>query len=169
MVDSARMLVCAGCSAQVHLCRRCDRGQRYCSRSCSGVARRLAEGQAGRRYQCSRRGRLTHAARSMRWRMRRLSLGLNTQSVAVQPVDDANRVTHQGCLGGPADAPLVAWTNDPTEVSVTANPEHSGAAVAQPCAVPTCCRCGARLTQWVRQGFLRRSASARVVRHDHSP
>jgi len=31
---------CARCRAQVLLCSRCDRGQRYCSQACSFAARR---------------------------------------------------------------------------------------------------------------------------------
>jgi hypothetical protein len=72
-VDSFRFVVCAGvdCRQVFFLCRRCDRGDRYCSRPCAHRARHAARQAASRRYQHSRRGRLHHAARQARYRGRR--------------------------------------------------------------------------------------------------
>ncbi len=69
-MDSFRFVVCARaeCRQVFFLCRHCDRGDRYCSRSCAERARGASLHAAGRRYQHSRRGRLHHAARQARYR-----------------------------------------------------------------------------------------------------
>lgn len=78
MQNTARLFTCARCRAQVRICSRCDRGQIYCGPACSQQARRASLRAAGRRYQRTRRGRLTHAERQRRYRRR------------------SNKVTHQG-------------------------------------------------------------------------
>ena len=59
-------------------CRRCDRGQIYCSDACSKAARCEVLRASGRRYQQSSKGRFKHAERAHRYRQRK------------------NKVTHQG-------------------------------------------------------------------------
>ncbi|GAB4035745.1 MAG: hypothetical protein Fur0014_01760 [Rubrivivax sp.] len=151
----ARLFVCARCRAQVLLCSRCDRGQRYCGRTCSRASRVQALRAAGRRYQDSRAGRMAHAARSRRWRQRRRERAL----AAVEAGDACNFVTHQGSPVPPPTAPLAA-------------PEQAGqplSAAGDALTAPTsahCRRCTAPLPPWVRQGFLRhgmRRWPARVV------
>jgi hypothetical protein len=68
--DSHRMFHCAGCHGQVMICRRCDRGQRYCSAECAHSGRRRSVREAGRRYQRSPLGARNNAARQKRWRLR---------------------------------------------------------------------------------------------------
>lgn len=63
MKPSARLFNCARCHAQCLICRRCDRGQRYCGADCSGQARRESQRRASRRYQSTPRGRHANAAR----------------------------------------------------------------------------------------------------------
>jgi hypothetical protein len=110
---------------------------------------------------------MAHAARQRRWRARRQLIDVDAKQAA--KVGGANIVTHQGSLGRPDDASLVAWINDQAEASVIAN-SHQGATTAvEQGGGPRCRRCGAILTLWVRQGFLRRSAGARAAPHDHSP
>ena len=58
MPQTGRMYLCARCRAQVVVCRRCDRGQIYCTRDCARLARRAAQHAAAQRYQSSHRGRL---------------------------------------------------------------------------------------------------------------
>ena len=163
-VDPAgRLFLCARCRAQVVLCSRCDRGNRYCGSTCRRQARDAARRESANRYQCSYRGRLAHAARSRRWRQRH--------------ADRTQNVTHQGSQPGTADAPLVAWTRDTTAGIVTARPADSAPAQnvgppdsSRPC--NPCRRCAAPLGLWVRQGFLRHShrvVAAEARRHDHSP
>jgi hypothetical protein len=109
---------------------------------------------------------MAHAARSRRWRIRHHRI---EPLATVELVAGANIVTHQGCPGSPADAPLVAWTSERAEVSITSNLDQSAAKVVERIAGPMCRRCGAALAPWVRQGFLRRATGRRTLRHDHSP
>ncbi len=71
MKNTARLFNCASCHRQVVLCRRCDHGNIYCSRSCGETARQHSQRLAGRRYQNSRRGRHKHARRQRHYRERR--------------------------------------------------------------------------------------------------
>ena len=70
---------------QALICSCCDRGQIYCAGDCAARARRRRERDAGRRYQTSRRGRLAHAERTRRYRVRR------------------KNVTHHGSPASPPD------------------------------------------------------------------
>lgn len=160
----ARLFVCARCRAQVLLCSRCDRGQRYCGRACSRAARLESRRAAGCRYQRSRAGRLAHAARSRRWRQRCHDRARHKRAGHDAAADDAatldggviNFVTHQGSPMPAPDAPLI-----PAAELAAAVP----GALALPSAV-RCRRCAALLPPWVRQGFLRhgmRRWPARVV------
>jgi hypothetical protein len=176
MEESARLFLCARCAVPVRLCSRCDRGQRYCTPSCSNTARRTAQREAARRYQRSRNGRMVHAARSRRWRIRHHRSEPVAEPMAqaqTPPSAAANIVTHQGSPGGTGNAPLLAWTHDQAEAIVTAHPEQGADQDApmpgEHAGAPTCRRCRTSLGAWVRQGFLRRSRSARAARHDHSP
>jgi hypothetical protein len=131
MADVGRLFLCARCRVQVLICSRCDRGQVYCGRGCSGPARQAAQRAAGRRYQASRPGRFAHAARARRYRAR--------QKI----------VTHQGSaatgagdlLPSEAAAPTIASAPEP--VGLDAHSAH-------------CHLCRARCAEAVRQGFLRR-------------
>jgi hypothetical protein len=40
MQATGRLFLCARCRAQVFICRRCDRGNRYCNADCAQAARR---------------------------------------------------------------------------------------------------------------------------------
>lgn len=84
---SHRLYNCARCAVQVHICRRCDRGNIYCARSCAAARRRESLLRAGVRYQLSLLGACRHAGRQRAWRARQ-----------------AHKVTHQG---SPAAAPPV--------------------------------------------------------------
>jgi len=147
----ARMFLCARCRAQVLLCSRCDRGHRYCGRACSGAARREAQRAAAQRYQRSRTGRLAHAERSRRWRLRQRELA------AIDAGAQAHFVTHQGWPAAPPDAPLTV-DEQSNALSVTS--------CEAPPTAPRCRRCAKPLSPWVRQGFVRhglRRWPARVV------
>ena len=80
MTSTGRFYLCQRCRLQVIICRRCDRGQIYCSDACSKAARCEALRSSGRRYQQSLKGRLKHAERAHRYRQRK------------------NKVTHQRVL-----------------------------------------------------------------------
>ncbi|WPL10374.1 hypothetical protein Thiosp_03859 [Thiorhodovibrio litoralis] len=140
---SARLFLCARCRQQVVLCSRCDRGNRYCGPTCAQRARHDAQRAAARRYQSSRRGRHTHAARQARYRRRQ-----------------REKVTHQGSPPRPSDQ--CSCENTPTPIAV-AEPVAvlNPAAVADDAQVPEvpCHRCGCECSPLLRQGFLRRPQS----------
>ncbi len=135
---SARLFVCGRCRVQVLICSCCDRGQIYCAGGCAQEARHRAQREAGRRYQASRRGRLAHAARSGRWRIRQ------------------KNVTHQGSPRPPLDAGV------PMDVTAAASPPPVApwSDVDAPCrdegAFWRCRWCGRRCSPLVRMEFLRR-------------
>lgn len=78
MAYPPRLFNCARCACQVVICSHCDRGQIYCAGACAHQARLESLNQAGQRYQASRPGQLSHAARQARYRERQ------------------QKVTHQG-------------------------------------------------------------------------
>ncbi len=65
-----RLFLCALCYEQVIICTRCDRGNIYCSFSCSFTARKNSLREAGVRYQRSHKGRLNHALRQRHYMQR---------------------------------------------------------------------------------------------------
>jgi hypothetical protein len=79
MKPSARLFHCARCHCQVILCRRCDRGNVYCTNGCADEARTESLRRAAERYRSTRRGRHTNAERQRRFRARQ-----------------REKVTHQG-------------------------------------------------------------------------
>ena len=167
----ARLFLCVGCRVQVVLCSHCDRGNRYCSRTCWRQTHDLARREAACRYQRSRAGSVRHAARSQRWRQRtalRAAEGAGADITGCTDADAAHKVTHQGSPPWVAAAPLAACT--PDIASTTADP--SADAPASP-TVRRCYRCAAVQPDWLRQGFLRRGRHAVTLptgwRHDHSP
>jgi hypothetical protein len=151
---------------QVLLCSRCDRGQRYCGRACSRAAREDSRRQIARRYQCSRAGRIAHAARSRRWRQQHRSCTPPDHGDAETDIDINNFVTHQGSANPYPDAPLPSCEQATQRVPVDAT-----ANVAPTSMAARCRRCASALSPWTRQGFLRHARAsrwpARVV--DHCP
>jgi hypothetical protein len=95
---------------------------------CAQAARRASVQEAGHRYQKSRRGRLKHAERSRRYRLRR------------------QNVTHQGSMPA-AQRDLLAANSavgrEPTAVGPT-----------DPSRTARCHFCGTRCSGLLRQGFL---------------
>jgi hypothetical protein len=79
MRPSARLYHCARCHCQVILCRRCDRGNVYCTKGCAVEARTDSLRRAAERYRSTRRGRHNNAERQRRFRNRQ-----------------REKVTHQG-------------------------------------------------------------------------
>ena len=128
---SARLFLCSSCRSQAIICRRCDRGQIYCSGDCSLQARQQSQRVAARRYQASLPGRRTHAVRMGRYRAR--------QQI----------VTHHGSPPLPADdlLPTGATATTRGKVSPTERPRRSAS---------HCHWCGRRCLPQLRQGFLRR-------------
>ena len=65
-----RLRVCLHCQVLFCICRRCDRGQRYCSAACRASAGREQRRQANRRHQQSDAGRQDHRDRQRIYRKR---------------------------------------------------------------------------------------------------
>lgn len=70
-----RQRIChwSACGTIFYLCRRCDRGQRYCSSHCRQKALRLQRRQANRRHQQTPEGREDHRDRQRDYRQRQRS------------------------------------------------------------------------------------------------
>jgi hypothetical protein len=62
-----------------YVCRRCDRGQQYCSERCRGKARRAQRRAANRRHQQSPEGRLDHRDRQREYRSRLIAVRVTDQ------------------------------------------------------------------------------------------
>ena len=58
-----RRAFCALCGEMFFVCRRCERGQRYCGTACRQEARRRKCREYNRKYQDKKKGRLKHALR----------------------------------------------------------------------------------------------------------
>ena len=150
MEPTGRFFLCARCRAQVLICSGCDRGQIYCTQACSVAARRASLREAGRRYQGSRRGRITHAARARRYRARR------------------NKVTHQGSPPVAPDALL------PADSALSAPPPQAPASTLVQSPRYGCHVCGRGCAPFVRLGWLRRRVAQTVpprrgTEHDNWP
>ena len=128
MEPITRFFLCAECRCSVHLCSRCDHGQRYCHADCAQRSRRRHQRQAQQRYQRSRRGRFCHAARMRRYRARQ------------------KKVTHQRSNQGAGDALLVA---DSAVVSAAPTVAVFDLSVIR------CAGCGCRCASRVRRNFLK--------------
>jgi hypothetical protein len=127
-----RLFLCARCRTQVLVCSCCDRGQIYCAGDCAREARSEAQRAAGRRYQASFRGRLNHATRSERWRVRQKNV---THRGSPPPRDDLVLVDAAPVTAMPAIVERFRGLNAP----------------------PSCCHwCGRRCPPLVRIDFLRR-------------
>lgn len=112
-----RLFLCLSCRVQVVICRRCDRGQSYCSANCALEARRCKQREARRRYQTSDRGRQMHVQRSRRYRARNSS------------------VTDQG----PKNTGFDDSADHPTNSITAVSPPRAAVVAARP--LTTCCRC----------------------------
>ncbi len=141
--ESHRLYVCARCGEQVHICRRCDRGQIYCAGDCAAMRRHDSRKRAAARYQASRHGAIQHAARQRRWRAR-------TRHAE-------QRVTHQGSLGDGDAGTVAAHSSTPLRALAYASsatrqrsfvPRHAAP-------VPRCTFCGRALSPFMRLHALR--------------
>jgi len=103
MENTARLFNCARCQHQAVICSHCDRGNIYCSKQCSEVARKTSLRAAGRRYQRTRRGRFKHAARQYRYRARRKKV--THQSSPAPPLNDSLTLTRSETMASIAIAP----------------------------------------------------------------
>lgn len=96
------------CGALFWICRRCDRGQQYCSDRCRYKGRRCQRRQANRRHQQSPEGRLDHRDRQRVWRQHRKARVTDQPSPSRFPCASVARPDQTPCNSGPAEA-----LNDP--------------------------------------------------------
>jgi hypothetical protein len=132
-----RTYQCGSCHARVVICPKCDRGQIYCSKSCSQKVRRSRLREAAQRYQASDRGRLLHAERSRRYRER------------------SSRVTHHS----PASEISGRISPDPEPPVVATVVLRSR---DKPPTLRTCHYCGHTVSEFVRQRPLCRRPAAQT-------
>lgn len=78
-VESLRWYICGLCKTPCLICTHCDRGQRYCGKTCAASVRKQHQYESRRVYWRSFKGRRMAAARQQRRRLRA-----------------AKRVTYQG-------------------------------------------------------------------------
>lgn len=140
-VDSFRFVVCdrADCRQVFFLCRRCDRGDRYCSRACAHQARHATLRAASRRYQQSRRGRGQHAARQAHYRRRRAPREKVT-----------HQTSHAALACGIVTAPSVRTV---TRTVAQEDPDDADASDPRRAVSLCCARCG-RPGRWFRHTTL---------------
>lgn len=144
VAEPHRLYVCARCGEQVHICRRCDRGQVYCAGECAAIRRHDSRKRAGARYQTSHHGAMQHAARQRQWRARKRHT--------------AQKVTHQGSPAGNAVGTVSAHPTTPPGTLAYA---HSATRRQPfvPChtvTAPRCAFCGRTLSLFMRTHGLRR-------------
>jgi len=139
MQTDARLYNCHLCHCQVIVCRHCDRGQIYCSSQCASKARRLSCRAAAKRYQNTYQGRLKHAARQHRYRVR-----------IAQRV---KKVTHQGSKKNTIYGVLPTTSNQ-------VNQPVTDAIKAELC----CHFCKRIVSDCLRTGFIRHSHSDMTLR-----
>jgi hypothetical protein len=125
-----RLFLCALCYEQVIICTHCDRGNIYCSFSCSSTARKNSLREAGVRYQRSIKGRLNHALRQRHY-MQRLR-------------ESKNKMTHQGSLETTPDGLLLMVKN-----------KTIGSRKRQKDDPIICCLCHTNASPLLRSRFLR--------------
>lgn len=125
---------CRRCGMTFYICRACWRGHAYCSPICQASARTAAVRAAGRRYEATDAGHLSHRLRQQAYRDRRAG------SVATA----SRRVTHQGTEGGGVD--VLAVANDAT-APAPADRERSGGlrGAARRPTLPCCSFCGRQI------------------------
>lgn len=73
-MEPLRQAQCAGCTRIFFVCRRCERGQIYCSPECREQGRRRAHSRANARHQASEEGRLDHRDRQRAYVARRRAM-----------------------------------------------------------------------------------------------
>jgi len=121
-----RQRVChwSACGTIFYLCRRCDRGQRYCSSHCRQKALRLQRRQANRRHQQTREGREDHRDRQRDYRQRLRARVTDKSSQAPAP---SASLTER--------AAIAAWPASPAPNfrRVSGRPPQRGWVVCQIC------------------------------------
>lgn len=142
MPVSSRLYSCCRCHAQVIICSRCDRGQRYCAGECRHEARAESTKRATQKYQSTRAGRSKNADRQHRFRQR-----------------NKQKVTHQG--SAPKRLHDLLKTRL-TEIKKSQKSLFSSGAVH-------CHYCGGVCEPFLRHDFLHSSRFKPFLSNNHQP
>lgn len=152
-LTTRRLFICARCYRQVLICSCCDRGQIYCCKECSKTSRRLAQKEAGERYQDSRRGRFNHAVRQRLYRKR------------------TKKVTHQGSKAL-ANGDQLKASESVSNISPRQAKSHEprGRGLIDR-SIPRCDFCGRLCSELIRTGAIRHRARGmrRKTQHPSGP
>lgn len=141
MPVSSRLYSCCRCHAQVIICSRCDRGQRYCAGECRHEARAESTKRATQKYQSTRAGRSKNADRQHRFRQR-----------------NKQKVTHQGSTRKPLHDLLKIRLK---EIKKTQKPSLCDTA-------SRCHHCGSICDPFLRLDFLHSSRLKLALRRSES-
>ena len=138
---SSRLFNCCRCHAQVIICSRCDRGQRYCAGDCRHKARFESVKRATNKYQLTRIARFKNAERQKHFRQR-----------------NQQKVTHQGSAQMRLHDLLKTRL---TEIKKTQKPLLPGSTCH-------CHYCGAVCEPHLRHDFMRSSRFKRAFQRSES-
>ena len=141
MQTSSRLYQCSRCHAQVIICTRCDRGQRYCAGDCRHKARSESVKRATKKYQLTRIAHFKNAARQHRFRQRQ-----------------QQKVTHQGSSPKRLHDLLKTRLTEIKETQKSSLPDST-------C---QCHFCGAVCKPFLRHNFMRSSQFKRAFRRSKS-
>ena len=121
-----RQRVChwSACGTIFYLCRRCDRGQRYCSPHCRQKALRLQRRQANRRHQQTPEGREDHRDRQRDYRQRQRARVTDKSS---QPPPASASLSQRAVIAALPASPA------PNSRRVSGRPPQRGWVVCQIC------------------------------------
>jgi hypothetical protein len=152
--DSYRLFSCAlpECHSQARLCRKCDRGNWYCSRDCSATARRRCLRRAGAKYQRTRRGREKHKVRQQ------LHLVRKEKMTHQGPLNsfDSTSSTQQAPARSARVASVLPAAKEEAHVDDDNVSLESPAGPVQARKEWRCTLCGRPCGAYARLGFLRR-------------
>ena len=87
MEKNARLYKCHRCKVPVIICSACDRGNIYCGSSCSQAARVQNHRRANAAYQNTIKGKLNHAERQRRYRMKQSTKKVTDHSSITEAPD----------------------------------------------------------------------------------
>lgn len=95
LLEVFRMFLCAGCRVQVLICRRCDRGNIYCSAECRNKCRTKYRREAQARYQRTKKGARNHAKRQCRYRARKKNVTDHGSHLSLQTTESPSPTLHE--------------------------------------------------------------------------
>lgn len=113
LVDGVAV-ACRCCGSEVRICRRCWRGQRYCSDSCRATAKVSSHRHRQRKYARTPAGRESQRWRSQRHRRKKTATDATTPPSDSGVLPPMNHRTGCICCGGKVLHPFVLGAYSPT-------------------------------------------------------